>query len=141
MDLYNSASGTWSTAELSIPRTGFAATSVGNVAIFAGGRRLFSVDLYNSASDTWSTESISWSSRDLAATSVSKVAIFAGGITSNRYLALCYGVVVNSTCFARMMRVEGALFVALSFLRCRRLPSDDGYCRYRDVQRCELVRL
>jgi hypothetical protein len=37
VDLYNSASGTWSTAQLSAARSGLAATSVGNVAIFAGG--------------------------------------------------------------------------------------------------------
>ena len=37
VDLYNSASGTWSTAQLSVARNGPAATSVGNVAIFAGG--------------------------------------------------------------------------------------------------------
>ena len=36
-DLYNSALGTWSTAQLSVARYGLAATSVGNVAIFAGG--------------------------------------------------------------------------------------------------------
>ena len=38
MDLYNSASGTWSTAQLSVARPYFSATSFGNVAIFAGGR-------------------------------------------------------------------------------------------------------
>ena len=37
VDLYNSASGTWSTAQLSVARYDLAATSVGNVAIFAGG--------------------------------------------------------------------------------------------------------
>ncbi len=37
VDLYNSASGTWSTAQLSVARYILAATSVGNVAIFAGG--------------------------------------------------------------------------------------------------------
>ena len=37
VDMYNSASGTWSTARLSLARTDFAAASVGNVAIFAGG--------------------------------------------------------------------------------------------------------
>ena len=37
VDLYNSASGTWSTAQLSVARDSLAATSVGNVAIFAGG--------------------------------------------------------------------------------------------------------
>ena len=38
VDLYNSASGTWSIAQLSVARGGLAATSVGNVAIFAGGK-------------------------------------------------------------------------------------------------------
>ena len=37
VDLYNIASGTWSTAQLSVARSALAATSVGNVAIFAGG--------------------------------------------------------------------------------------------------------
>ena len=37
VDLYNSASGTWSTAQLSVARVSLAATSVGNMAIFAGG--------------------------------------------------------------------------------------------------------
>jgi hypothetical protein len=37
VDLYNGASGTWSTAQLSAARVYLAATSVGNVAIFAGG--------------------------------------------------------------------------------------------------------
>jgi hypothetical protein len=37
VDLYNSVSGTWSTAQLSVARFVLAATSVGNVAIFAGG--------------------------------------------------------------------------------------------------------
>ena len=37
VDLYNIASGTWSTAQLSVAREQIAATSVGTVAIFAGG--------------------------------------------------------------------------------------------------------
>ena len=37
VDLYNGASGTWSTAQLSEAGYRFAVTSVGNVAIFAGG--------------------------------------------------------------------------------------------------------
>jgi hypothetical protein len=37
VDLYNDTSGTWSTAQLSVARSSLAATSVGNVAIFAGG--------------------------------------------------------------------------------------------------------
>ena len=37
VDLYNSATGTWSTAQLSVARGYLAAASVGNVALFAGG--------------------------------------------------------------------------------------------------------
>ena len=37
VDLYNSTTGAWSTAQLSEKRSDLAATSVGNVAIFAGG--------------------------------------------------------------------------------------------------------
>jgi hypothetical protein len=37
VDLYDSSSGQWSTALLSVNRSGLAATSVGKVAIFAGG--------------------------------------------------------------------------------------------------------
>ncbi len=37
VDLFNSASVAWSTAQLSVARRDLAATSVGNVAIFAGG--------------------------------------------------------------------------------------------------------
>jgi hypothetical protein len=37
VDLYNSATGAWSTAQLSADRAALATTAVGNVAIFAGG--------------------------------------------------------------------------------------------------------
>jgi hypothetical protein len=37
VDLYNSATGTWSTAQLSVARNQLAAASVGNVAVVAGG--------------------------------------------------------------------------------------------------------
>ncbi len=37
VDVYNSATGAWSTAQLSVARGGLAAASVGNVALFAGG--------------------------------------------------------------------------------------------------------
>ena len=38
VDLYDSVTGRWSTAQLSQARTQLAATSVGTVAIFAGGQ-------------------------------------------------------------------------------------------------------
>jgi hypothetical protein len=87
VDLYNSATGVWSTAQLSVARNEFAATSVGNVALFAGGltsgAESYSnvVDLYNSATGVWSTAQLSVGRYRLAATSVGNVALFAGGDT------------------------------------------------------------
>ena len=110
VDLYNSVSGTWSTARLSVARSSAVAASVGNVSIFAGGvngsgsnavacvcaaagcrfmtvtagnGRLNTVDLYNSASGTWSTAQLSVARGYLAATSVGNVAFFAGGYGGN----------------------------------------------------------
>jgi hypothetical protein len=37
VDVYNGATGVWTTAQLSVARSNLAATSVGNVALFAGG--------------------------------------------------------------------------------------------------------
>ena len=37
VDVYNSATGAWSTTQLSVARAELAAASVGNVALFAGG--------------------------------------------------------------------------------------------------------
>jgi hypothetical protein len=75
VDLYNSVTGTWSTAQLSTATYHLAATSVGNVALFASGP----VDLYNSATGTWSTARLSVARSRLAATSVGNMALFAGG--------------------------------------------------------------
>ncbi len=106
VDLYNSASGAWSTAQLSVARSNLAATSVGNVAIFAGGdipSVLMShynvsdaVDLYNSASGAWSTARLSVARSNLAATSVGNVAIFAGGLgykCVGGFVVECTGIV------------------------------------------------
>ena len=42
VDVYNGATGAWSTAQLSVARGGLAAASVGNVALFAGGYNPYS---------------------------------------------------------------------------------------------------
>ena len=88
VDLYNSVSGTWSTARLSVPRLSLSATSAGNTPIFAAGIGIYGTanmgikaDLYNSATGTWSTARLSLGRKHLAATSVGNVAIFAGGFT------------------------------------------------------------
>jgi hypothetical protein len=88
VDLYNSATDTWSTAQLSVARFIGAATSVGNLAIFAGGEQpetwrgpTNAADLYNSATGTWSTAQLSVGRKHLAATTAGNLAIFAGGFT------------------------------------------------------------
>jgi hypothetical protein len=62
-----------------------AATSVGNLAIFAGGTFNSSfvssavVDIYNASSSSWTTASLSQARYALAATSLGSLALFGGG--------------------------------------------------------------
>ena len=87
VDVYHISAGTWSTAQLSVPRMSHAATSVGNVALFAGGYASGvmpispskTVDLYNYSTSKWSTDVLSVPRFVFAATSVGNVALFAGG--------------------------------------------------------------
>jgi hypothetical protein len=89
VDLYNSATGSWSTARLSVARSDLAATSVGNLAIFAGGQNrdaefrqqlLDVVDVFNSATGVWATARLSMPRIYLSATSAGNTAIFAAGL-------------------------------------------------------------
>ena len=76
----------WSTAKLSQAREWLCAVTVGDKAIFAGGRLSDSsgtffdrVDIYDASSGTWTTASLSQARYALAATSVGGKAFFAGG--------------------------------------------------------------
>jgi hypothetical protein len=86
VDIYNASSNTWTTASLSQPRRELTATSVGDLALFAGGLSVgaaptyFSiVDIYNASSNSWTTASLSQARDILAATSLGDLAFFAGG--------------------------------------------------------------
>jgi hypothetical protein len=87
VDIYNSATRQISTARLSVPRMLLAATSVGDLAIFAGGNggsfdppSLSNVvDIFNSTSKMWTTAKLSMARYSLVAASVGNTAIFAGG--------------------------------------------------------------
>jgi hypothetical protein len=88
VDIYNSATRQISTARLSVPRMLLAATSVGDLAIFAGGNAGVSfdppslsnvVDIFNSTSKMWTTAKLSMARYLLVAASVGNTAIFAGG--------------------------------------------------------------
>jgi hypothetical protein len=60
VDMYNSASGTWSTAQLSVARSGLAAISVENVAIFAGGDVDYSFTLFVEGLVVWADACGRW---------------------------------------------------------------------------------
>ena len=91
MDIYNTSTGSWSTAALSKPRTWAGAASAGNDVAFGGGDISagngsdnvvgFSnvVDLYNTSSNVWSTATLSQSRASLAAAAAGNDVVFAGG--------------------------------------------------------------
>ena len=101
VDIYDSATNSWSTASLSQARFGLAATTVGTKAIFAGGHQGFNqlasaqVDIYDSSTNSWSTAVLSQARAFLAATTVGTKAIFAGGSTAGYYGT--YGVTNTTT--------------------------------------------
>ncbi len=84
VDIYNAATNQWTIATLSVARSNMAATTLGDLAFFAGGRLLSgksnAVDVYNATAQTWSTSGpLSQARSDLAAVSVGQRALFAGG--------------------------------------------------------------
>src|SRR5205823_1567599 len=95
VDVFDASTGQWSTAALSQGRRQLAATSVGNVALFAGGlasatvgRRTSNVpsdavDLYDASSGRWSTATLSQPRYLSTAATAGHFALFAGGITTD----------------------------------------------------------
>ncbi len=77
---------TRTTSFFSQEREDAAATTVGNLAIFAGGEASTGpsnvVDIYNDSTGSWSSTTLSQSLLNMAATTVGNLAIFAGGDTS-----------------------------------------------------------
>jgi hypothetical protein len=92
IDIYNTSSNQWSVAHLSQPHSGMAATSVGDITIFAGGYneklggKQATVDAYNASSGRWITAGrLSEARSYLSATSVGGLALFAGGFSTTGY--------------------------------------------------------
>jgi len=87
VDIYDAETDTWSVASLSQPRSSLAATTVGNLAIFAGGRLLGQnsdvVDIYDADTGTWSTTTLSEARSYPAATTIGESAMIAGGRTAS----------------------------------------------------------
>lgn len=92
VDVYDSATGIWSQASLSLPRFSLAGTAVDQRAMFAGGGRYLPtfqilltdvVDVYDATTDTWSTDVLSLARFGLAAVTSGDRAYFAGGIITS----------------------------------------------------------
>ena len=115
VDLYNSTTGAWSTAVLSVARFGLAAASVGNEALFAGGYAGSSpqsfavsnvVDLYSGITGLWSTAVLSVARYALTATSVGNVTLFAGGSDAGAVFHWYCAQIMFCTCGFASHRVE-----------------------------------
>jgi hypothetical protein len=86
VDIYDTITGTWSTAELSKPeRQGMAVATVGSKILFAGGgdndwgATTSRVDIYNASNNSWTTAELSQDREYLAATTIGSRVFFAGG--------------------------------------------------------------
>lgn len=90
VDIYDDSTGTWSTAELSLPRrlTSEACTVVGNRVYFAGGETGVGgtytdiVDVYDDLTGLWTVEHLSVARTTVTATSLGNTAIFASGFSA-----------------------------------------------------------
>lgn len=83
VDIYNIATGSWSSTELSQARWGIASTVSGSKVFFAGGGPSFdNVDIYDISTNTWTLAHLSEPRSLLSAASAGNKVVFAGG-TSN----------------------------------------------------------
>jgi len=84
VNIYDIQTRSWSAGHLSEARDELAVTTVGHLAIFAGGSGLTTlsatVDVYDTEMGQWSTASLSDPGSNLSATSLGSLALFAGGV-------------------------------------------------------------
>jgi hypothetical protein len=79
VNIYNAATGQWSTAQLSVARQDLGAATVGDLAIFAGGfPASAAVDIYNSSTGQWSSDALPANpGYPVSGTSIGSLALFA----------------------------------------------------------------
>lgn len=93
VDIYDMATQSWSTAELSQRRSGIAAVAAGNKIFLAGGRwgdgafdnYYSTVDIYDVSTNSWSVASLSEPRCYIAAAAVGNKVFFAGGEKDANY--------------------------------------------------------
>lgn len=105
VDIYNDQTNQVTQAQLSLARDEIATATVGNTAIFAGGRyfkndnsRYYyenTVDLYNASTNTWSTAHLSTLRHNARSVVAGNVALFYGGETRHPLLMDVYNAATN----------------------------------------------
>ena len=106
------------TATLSQARGYLAATTVGNMALFAGGYSASGyssvVDIYNSVTGQWSTASLSQARDRLSAATVGSLALFAGGYSASGYSSVVdiYNSVTGQWSTASLSQARDGMAVA-----------------------------
>jgi hypothetical protein len=88
VDIFDTATLTRTTAELSLPRWGVGAAAVGNKVFFAGGYSAYEVgsdrvDIYDVVANTWSIATLSQARAEIAVTALGDKVVFAGGRGEN----------------------------------------------------------
>lgn len=83
VEVYDTSTGTWSTAQLSAPRMELTGTSVGSKVLFAGGNvggtMSDVVDIYDGVTDLWTTATLSLARTQLSSAAAGGKALFLGG--------------------------------------------------------------
>ncbi len=121
VDIYDVSTNTWSTAQLSQPRSNLAAAAAGNKIVFAGGVfRTFNgysnvVDIYDVSTNTWSTAQLSEARAQLVAAAAGNKIVFAGGANSDFSLSKTvdiYDVSTNTWSTAQLTETKNQLAAA-----------------------------
>ena len=125
VDIYNTITNAWSTAELSVARWDIGVTTIGNKIFFAGGKIetphhydwvfpdvTSMVDVYDAANNTWSVMQLSEARGGVAAVSLGNKAFFAGGVNEYDmpfYRIDIYDVSTNSWTIASLSEARSQL--------------------------------
>ena len=82
VDIYDTSTHSWSTAELSMPRAGLIATSLGSKIYFVDAyfNNSSRIDIYDASNNSWSTAELSVGRNLLAAGSATNKIVYAGGL-------------------------------------------------------------
>lgn len=123
VDIYDDATGQWTTASLSTGRTRMAATSLDSLAFFGGGGSYVNtgtipnftystrVDIYNTNTNQWSTSELSQARASLVAVSAKGKVLFAGGENSTSFnirTVDIYDIATNQWSVTQLPRLGGA---------------------------------